>query len=73
MGQRFIPDSRMLQELTYPKVGIRINRDFPAWGWMSSPCWAARVPRNLLDNVYQQTQYAHYLTQRAKLQQEIRN
>ncbi len=72
MGQRFIPDSRMLQELTYPKVGTQeMPRLFPMGLDVFAVLGSPRAAQ-LLDTVYRQTQYANYLSQRKKLQAEVR-
>lgn len=71
MGQRFIPDSRMLQELTYPKVGTRIKpRLMPKGLDVFAVLGSARAAQ-LLDETYKQTEFANYLKQRKKLQDEI--
>lgn len=67
MGQRFIPDSRILQELTHPKVK---ERYFPLGLDVFAVLGSARAAE-ILDTVYKQTEYANYLQQRQKLQQEI--
>ncbi|HEX2950322.1 MAG TPA: DUF3160 domain-containing protein, partial [Armatimonadota bacterium] len=67
MGQRFIPDSRILQELTEPKVR---DRYFPMGLDVFAVLGSPRAAQ-LLDTVYQQTRYANYLSQRKKLQDEI--
>jgi hypothetical protein len=71
MGQRFIPDSRILQELTFPKVGtVGSARLFPmgldVFAVMGSPRAA-----QLLDTTYRQTKYANYLKQRHAMRLEI--
>ncbi len=72
MGQRFIPDSRMLQELTWDRVGTAPDnkRYFPLGLDVFAVLGSARAAQ-LLDVTYQQAQYAHYLAQRQKLQGEI--
>jgi len=71
MGQRFIPDSRMLQELTFPKVGtLQMARTFPLGLDVFAVLGSPRAAQ-LLDQVYKQPRFANYLSQRRKLQQEF--
>jgi len=72
MGQRFIPDSRILQELTYPKVGKSPDgRMFPLGLDVFAVLGSPRAAQ-LLDVTYKQTTFVNYLKQRKKLQDEIR-
>jgi hypothetical protein len=71
MGQRFIPDSRMLQELTYPKVGTSTKRRLFPMGLDVFAVLGNAHAAQLLDETYRQPQYANYLSQRKKLQDEI--
>ncbi|MHB9107712.1 MAG: DUF3160 domain-containing protein [Armatimonadota bacterium] len=71
MGQRYIPDSRMLQELTWPRVGTeRDKRYFPLGLDVFAVLGSPRAAQ-LLDVVYKEPRYANYLTQRKKLQAEF--
>jgi len=71
MGQRFIPDSRILQELTWNKVGtVDYKRNFP-YGLDVFAVLGSQRAAQLLDDKYQQPKYTHYLEQRKKLQDEI--
>ncbi len=71
MGQRFIPDSRYLQELVHPKVGTEdVKRGFPMGLDVPAVLGNTRAA-DLLDNTYQQPKYENYLKQRAKLQKEV--
>lgn len=72
MGQRFIPDSRILQELTYPRVGNEgAKRYFPLGLDVFAVLGDPRAAQ-LIDTVYRETRFDQYLAQRNKLQQEIR-
>ncbi len=71
MGQRYIPDSRILQELCYPKVGTRDKpRQMPKGLDVFAVLGSARAAE-LLDKTYQQTDFANYAEQRGKLQAEF--
>ena len=71
IGQRFIPDSRILQELTWNKVGTEKNKRYFPYGLDVFAVLGSKRAAQLLDDKYQQPQYAHYLEQRKKLQGEI--
>jgi len=67
MGQRFIPDSRILQELTHPKVPER----WMPYGLDLFAVLGSRRAAEILDGTFQQTKYAGYLDQRKKMRTEI--
>ncbi|MCC7492304.1 MAG: DUF3160 domain-containing protein [Fimbriimonadaceae bacterium] len=71
LGQRYIPDSRMLQELTYPRVGTLAKpRHFPRGLDVMAVLGSSRAAE-LLDKVYGEPAFEHYLSQRGKLQAEF--
>ncbi len=74
MGQRFIPDSYMLQNLVSPKVlpvpGTLDARDMPIGLDVMSVLGSARGYGHLLD-IYDQGRYPHYKEQMAKLREEF--
>lgn len=71
MGQRYLPDSRIFQELTYPKVGTRENpREMPMALDIPAVFGSERAAQ-LLDKVYQQPDYENYLAQRQALRDEF--
>jgi len=71
MGQRFIPDSYMFQELVYNKVGTQGRpRLFPKGLDVASVLGSERA-YEILDRVYNETQYANYEKQMKKLRQEF--
>jgi hypothetical protein len=70
MGQRFIPDSRVLQELCIPKVGTLENpRTMPKGLDVFAALGSPRALQ-LLTRVYHQDTYANYLNQMQKMQAE---
>lgn len=71
MGQRFIPDSYVLQELTIPKVGSQENPRLFPYGLDVFAVLGSPRAAQLLDRVHKQPEYANYLTQRDKLQAEF--
>jgi len=75
MGQRFIPDSYMLQNLVSPKVlplpsNPRDARDMPLGLDVMSVLGSARAYGHLL-NIYDQGRYPQYKEQMAKLREEF--
>jgi len=70
MGQRFIPDSRIMQELVYPKVPAEPRRVFPL-GLDVFAVFGNPRAAQILDEVLNEDRYEGYLDQRAKLQAEI--
>ncbi|MHB9131250.1 MAG: DUF3160 domain-containing protein [Armatimonadota bacterium] len=68
MGQRFIPDSRILQELTVPKVQ---ERYFPMGLDVFAVLGNPRAAQ-ILDETLKQTRYGNYLEQRKKMQDEVK-
>jgi len=71
MGQRFIPDSRITQELTWDKVGTLDNKRYFPYGLDVFAVLGSQRAAQLLDDTYRQPRFAHYLEQRKKLQDEI--
>ncbi|MFZ5918048.1 MAG: DUF3160 domain-containing protein [Chloroflexota bacterium] len=71
MGQRFIPDSYILQQLVYDKVGsMEDPRLFPK-GLDVTAALGSEQAYGILLNVYGEGRYANYETQMAKLRQEF--
>jgi len=72
MGQRFIPDSRVLQEVTYPKVQPFEGsyRTFPRGLDVMAALGNARAAQ-ILDAVYKEPRFPNYLEQRRKMQAEL--
>jgi len=72
MGQRFIPDSRILQEMTFPKVRqFREEfRTFPRGLDVAAALESSRAAYHL-DSLYHETRFPGYLDQRRKMQQEM--
>jgi hypothetical protein len=68
LGQRFILDSRMFQELTHPKVG---NRAYPLGLDILAVLGNPRAA-HLIESLYKEQRYAHYTAQRAKLAAEAK-
>jgi len=71
MGQRFIPDSRIMQELTWDRVGTEQNKRYFPLGLDVFAVLGSPRAAQLLDTVYREPRFAHYLEQRQKLQAEI--
>ena len=71
MGQRFIPDSYIFQQLVYDKVGtMHEPRLFPKGLDVLAALGSERA-YEILDQVYQETRYAHYEEQMAKVRDEF--
>ncbi len=71
LGQRYIPDSRILQEVCYPKVGTRDNpREIPKALDIMAVLGSDRAVQ-ILDVLEKQTEYARYTAQRDKLRAEF--
>jgi hypothetical protein len=71
MGQRFIPDSYIFQQLVYDKVGTQDNpRLFPKGLDVAAVLGSLRAHVILLYD-YEAGQYANYMEQMAKLQTEF--
>jgi len=71
MGQRFIPDSYIFQELVYNKVGTRNNpRLFPK-GLDVMAVLGSKRAYELLDKVYKETEYKNYNLQLKRLREEF--
>lgn len=71
MGQRFIPDSYMFQELVYDKVG---TKDFPRYFPMGLDVMAvlgSKRAYEILDKVYRQTDYLNYEKQMENLKSQF--
>jgi len=71
MGQRFIPDSRMLQELTWDRVGTLQDKRYFPLGLVVFAVLGSPRAAQLLDVVYKEPRFEHYLEQRKKLQAEF--
>ena len=68
MGQRFVPDSYMFQQLVYDKVGTRsVPRLFPRGLDVMAVLGSAEA-FGLLDEVYGETAYLDYRSQMGRLQ-----
>ncbi|MFQ6058670.1 MAG: DUF3160 domain-containing protein [Anaerolineae bacterium] len=71
MGQRFIPDSYIFQQLVYDKVGtVHEPRLFPKGLDVLAALGSERA-YEILDQVYGETRYAHYEEQMARLRDEF--
>ena len=71
MGQRFVPDSYMFQQLVYDKVGTRsVPRLFPRGLDVMAVLGSSEAFR-LLDEVYGETAYGDYRAQMEKLQRQF--
>jgi len=71
MGQRFIPDSYMFQQLVYDKVGTQGDpRLFPKGLDVAAALGSLRAYVILLHD-YEEGQYANYMEQMQKLQNEF--
>jgi len=71
MGQRFIPDSYMFQQLVYDKVGTQDDpRVFPKGLDVAAVLDSARAYEILLE-VYNEGRYANYQEQMEKLREEF--
>ena len=71
MGQRFIPDSYMFQELVYAKVGTPADpRAFPM-GLDVMAVLGSRRAYEILDRVYDETRYKDYVKQMESLRQQF--
>jgi len=71
MGQRFIPDSYIFQQLVYDKVGTQDHpRLFPKGLDVAAVLGSLRAYVILLHD-YEEGQYANYMEQMAKLQTEF--
>ncbi len=71
MGQRFIPDSYIFQQLVYNKVGTQGKpRLFPR-GLDILAVFGSQRAYEILDTVYKETAYANYKEQVAKLSAEF--
>ena len=71
MGQRFIPDSYMFQELVYDKVSTMSDpRFFPMSLDVMAVLGSARA-YELLDKVYDQTKYDNYVKQMESLKAQF--
>jgi len=67
MGQRFIPDSRVMQEMVDPKVTMR---GYPTGLDVLSGLGSDRA-LNILRNSYKANQYARFESQMAKMRKEL--
>ena len=71
VGQRYIPDSRILQEVSFPRVGTEMEpRAFPMGLDVFAVLGSERAAQ-LLDVLYKQPQYVNYLAQREKMRKEF--
>lgn len=71
MGQRFIPDSYIFQQLVYDKVGTQDNpRLFPKGLDVAAVLGSSRAYEILLD-IYGEGRYANYQQQMEKLREEF--
>jgi len=71
MGQRFIPDSYIFQELVYDKVGTQSDpRLFPMGLDVMAVLGSSRA-YDLLDKTYNETHYANYVQQLNSLKQQF--
>jgi hypothetical protein len=71
MGQRFIPDSYMFQELVYTKVGTQQNPRTMPKGLDVMAVLGSDRARTVLDNVYHENRFLNYQAQLDKLTAEF--
>lgn len=69
MGQRFIPDSRILQEMTHPKVD---GRNFPKGLDVFAAMGSDRALQ-ILEDVYDCSAFVGFQAQMEKMREEMRN
>jgi hypothetical protein len=71
MGQRYVPDSYILQQMVYDKVGTQQEpRLFPKGLDVMAVLGSDRAYR-ILDQTWEETRYAHYDDQLTKLRREF--
>ena len=71
MGQRFVPDSYMFQQLVWAKVGTEENKRTLPMGLDIMSVLGSTEAYRLETELYAQQKYAHWDTQLAKLKQEF--
>ncbi|WP_254591385.1 DUF3160 domain-containing protein [Methanocella conradii] len=71
MGQRFIPDSYMFQELVYAKVGTQADPRLFPMGLDVMAVLGSKRAYEILDSVYNETRYLNYGKQMESLRQQF--
>jgi hypothetical protein len=71
MGQRFIPDSYMFQELVYAKVGTMADPRLFPMGLDVMAVLGSKRASEILDTVYHETRYENYTKQMDSLKQQF--
>jgi len=71
MGQRFIPDSYMFQELVYAKVGTQDNPRLFPMGLDVMAVLGSKRALEILDKVYDETRYENYMKQMDSLRRQF--
>jgi hypothetical protein len=71
MGQRFIPDSYMFQELVYAKVGTQGDPRLFPMGLDVMAVLGSKRAYEILDTVYNETRYANYVKQMESLKSQF--
>lgn len=71
MGQRFIPDSYMFQELVYAKVGTQGNPRLFPMGLDVMAVLGSKRAYVILDTVYNETKYTNYAKQMESLKSQF--
>jgi hypothetical protein len=71
MGQRFIPDSYMFQELVYAKVGTQDDPRLFSLGLDVMAVLGSKRAYEVLDKVYNETRYENYTKQMDSLKRQF--
>jgi hypothetical protein len=71
MGQRFVPDSYIFQQLVYNKVGTQDEPRGMPRGLDIPAALGSQRAYEILDTLYKETHYANYATQMEKMRQEF--
>lgn len=71
MGQRFVPDSYILQQLVYDKVGTAENPRLMPKGLDVPSALGSERAWQILDRTYKETSYAGYTAQMEKMEKEF--
>jgi len=71
MGQRFIPDSYMFQELVYAKVGTQSDPRLFPMGLDVMAVLGSKRAYDILDKIYNETHYKNYVKQMESLKSQF--